>query len=210
MPNVVIVEDHHDFREFLVALIGGTPDFNCVASYRSMEECLARIGGNLPDLVLTDIGLPNMDGIEGIRRLKERYPTLVILTLTVFEDDDRIFDALCAGASGYLLKRTPAARLVEALNEAVRGGAPISPEVARRVISIFREIQPPRRADYNLTPHETRILKMLVEGHTYKTAAAALSVTPSAINFHLQNIYEKLHVHSKSEAVAKAIRNRLV
>jgi DNA-binding NarL/FixJ family response regulator len=134
----------------------------------------------------------------------------LFLTLTVYEDDERIFDALCAGASGYLLKKTAPARLLESLREAVEGGAPMSPEIARRVVELFREIRPPDRADYRLTPHETRILKLLVEGHNYKTAAAELAVTPSTINFHLRNIYEKLQVHSKTEAVVKALRNRLV
>jgi DNA-binding NarL/FixJ family response regulator len=151
-----------------------------------------------------------MSGIEGIRILKGQHPQLLLLTLTVYEDDERIFDALCAGASGYLLKKTPPVRLLESLRETVQGGAPMSPEIAGRVVQLFREIRPPDRADYELTPHETRILKMLVEGHNYKTAAAELAVTPSTINFHLRSIYEKLQVHSKTEAVVKALRNRLV
>jgi DNA-binding NarL/FixJ family response regulator len=208
--KVAIIEDHREFRDYLAALIGGTEGFRCTGSYRSMEEALDKIGPNLPDAVLVDIGLPGMDGVEGIRLLKERYPQLVLLTQTVYDDDERIFDALCAGASGYLLKKTPPARLIEGVREAINGGAPMSPEVARRVIRLFREIRPPDRADYNLTPHEIRILKLLVEGHNYKTAAAELKVTASTINFHLQKIYEKLQVHSKSEAVAKALRNRLV
>ena len=151
-----------------------------------------------------------MSGVEGVRLLKQRHPQLVMLMQTVYDDDERIFDALCAGACGYLLKKTQPARLLESLQEAVSGGAPMSPEVARRVIRLFREIRPPERADYNLTPHEIRILKLLVEGHNYKSAANELKVTASTINFHLQKIYEKLHVHSKSEAVAKALRDRLV
>ena len=130
--------------------------------------------------------------------------------LTVYDDDERIFGALCAGACGYLLKKTPAARLLECLREAVDGGAPMSPEVARRVITLFREIRPPQHADYHLSPHETRLLKLLVEGHNYKTAAVELGVTVNTISFHMRHIYEKLQVHSKSEAVAKALRNRLI
>lgn len=208
--TVAIIEDHREFRDYLTALIGGAEGFRCTGSYRSMEEALDRIGADLPDAVLVDIGLPGMSGVEGIRILKERHPQLVLLMQTVYDDDERIFDALCAGASGYLLKKTQPARLLESLREAVSGGAPISPEVARRVIRLFRGIRPPERAEYNLSPHEVRILKLLVEGHNYKTAAAELKVTPSTINFHLQKIYEKLQVHSKSEAVAKALRNRLV
>ena len=135
---------------------------------------------------------------------------LLILMLTVYDDDERIFDAMCAGASGYLLKKTPPARLLDSLREVASGGAPMSPEVAKRVIALFREIRPPERADYELTPHETRLLKLLVQGHNYKTAAAELGVTVHTVSFHLRSIYEKLQVHSKTEAVAKALQNRLI
>jgi DNA-binding NarL/FixJ family response regulator len=208
--KVAIIEDHREYREYLTALLNGTDGFHCAESFRSMEDALPRLTFNLPDIVLADIGLPGMSGLEGIQILKERHPHLLFLTLTVYEDDERIFDALCAGASGYLLKKTPPARLLESLRETVNGGAPMSPEIARRVVQLFREIRPPDRADYQLTPHETRILKLLVEGHNYKTAATELAVTPSTINFHLRNIYDKLQVHSKTEAVVKALRNRLV
>jgi DNA-binding NarL/FixJ family response regulator len=208
--KVAIVEDHRELRECLAFLIGGTEGYHCTGNYRSMEEALQRIPADVPDIVLSDIGLPGMSGIEGVRILKERYPSLLILMLSVYDDDDRIFDALCAGASGYLLKKTPPARLLDSLREAVTGGAPMSPEVARRVITLFRNIRPPEKVDYDLTPHETRLLKLLVEGHNYKTAAATLGVTTATISFHLQRVYEKLQVHSKSEAVSKALRNRLV
>ena len=208
--KVTIVEDRREIREALALLISGTEGFSCVGNYRSMEEALEKIAHNLPDLVLCDIGLPGMDGIEGIRLLRERHPSLSVLMLTVYEDDERIFDALCAGACGYLLKRTQPARLLESLKEAASGGAPMSPEVARRVVALFRDIRPPERADYQLTPHETRLLKLLVEGHTYKTAASELGVSYHAIHFHMRNIYDKLQVHSKSEAVSKALRNRII
>jgi DNA-binding NarL/FixJ family response regulator len=208
--RVAIVEDHREFREYLSALISGTEGFECFGSFRSVEEALPQLKAHVPDVMLIDIGLPGMSGIEGIRLFKERHPEILFLTLTIHDDDERIFDALCAGASGYLLKKTQPARLVESVKEAAQGGAPISPEIARRVIKLFREIRPPDRADYNLTPHELRILRLLVEGHNYKTAAAKLGVAPTTINFHLQNIYQKLQVHSKTEAVAKALRNRLI
>jgi DNA-binding NarL/FixJ family response regulator len=208
--KVAIIEDQRDIRECLTFLINGTEGYSCTGSYRSMEEALDKIGHQLPDVVLSDIGLPGMDGIEGARILKERYPNLLLLMLTVYDDDERIFDAMCAGASGYLLKKTPPARLIESLREAVQGGAPMSPEVARRVITLFREIRPPDRADYELTPHETRLLKLFVEGHNYKTAAAELGVSVNTVNFHVRSIYEKLQVHTRSEAVAKALLNRLV
>lgn len=208
--GVAIIEDHREFRDYLTALISGTEGFQCTGSFRSVEEALPRINANVPDVMLIDIGLPGMSGIEGIRLFKERYPEVLFLTLTIHDDDERIFDALCAGASGYLLKKTQPAQLVESVKEAAQGGAPMSPEVASRVVRLFREIRPPDRADYNLSPHEIRILKLLVEGHNYKTAAAKLGVAPTTINFHLQNIYQKLQVHSKTEAVAKALRNRLI
>jgi len=208
--EVAIVEDRREIRESLALLIGGTDGFRCVGSYRSMEEALDKLKHHQPHLLLSDIGLPGMSGIEGVAILKERYPDLLILMLTVYDDDERIFDAMCAGASGYLLKKTPPARLLDSLREVASGGAPMSPEVARRVIALFREIRPPDRADYELTPHETRLLKLLVQGHNYKTAAAELGVTIHTVSFHLRSIYEKLQVHSKSEAVAKALQNRLV
>jgi len=208
--NVAIIEDHREFRDYLTALISGTEGFECIGSFRSVEDALPKVNAHVPDVILLDIGLPGMNGIEGIRLLKERHPEVLFLTLTVHDDDERIFDALCAGAAGYLLKKTQPGQLIASVKEAAQGGAPMSPEVARRVIRLFREIRPPERADYNLTPHEVRILKLLVEGHNYKTAAAKLGVAPTTINFHLQNIYQKLQVHSKTEAVAKALRNRLI
>jgi DNA-binding NarL/FixJ family response regulator len=208
--RVAIVEDRREIREGLSTIINGTPGFRCTGSYRSMEDAFEHIAGDVPDVVLNDIGLPGMSGIEGIRILKERHPGLLVLMLTIYDDDERIFDALCAGASGYLLKNTQPARLLEALREAVAGGAPMSPGVARRVIALFREFRPPDSTKCELTPHEVRLLRLFVEGHNYKTAAAELGVTVHTISFHLRSIYEKLQVHSKSEAVAQALRRRLV
>lgn len=190
-------------------LIDGTEGFTCVGSYRSMEEALDKFDSHVPDVLLADIGLPGMNGIEGVRILKVRHASLTVLMLTVYEDDERIFDALCAGACGYLVKKTPPARLLESISEAIDGGAPMSPEIARRVVSLFRQIRPPEHEDYHLTPHELRLLKLLVEGHNYKTAAAELGITFNTVCFHIKQIYAKLQVHSKSEAVAKALRNRI-
>ena len=208
--RVAIVEDRREIRDGLAMIINGTPGFRCTGAYRSMEEALSAIPANLPEVVLCDIGLPGMNGIEGIRILKERYPQLIVLMLSIYDDDERIFDALCAGASGYLLKKTPPAELLERVNEAIRGGAPMSPEVARRVVALFRAFRPPDNTNCELTPHEIRLLRLFVEGHNYKTAAAELGVTVHTISFHLRSIYEKLQVHSKSAAVAKALRSRLV
>jgi DNA-binding NarL/FixJ family response regulator len=208
--RVVIIEDEREVREGLGVLINGTRGFACAAGYRTMEEALEDIGRSKPDVILTDIGLPGMSGIEGIRVLRQQYVETPILALTVYDDDDRVFEALCAGASGYLLKNTPPARLLESLVEAVNGGAPMSPEVARRVVRLFREFRPPERASYHLTEQETELLKLIVDGHHYKTAAKGLGISVNTVSFHLKNIYAKLHVHSKSEAVAKAVRERLV
>lgn len=190
-------------------LIDGTSGFHCANAWPSMEEALAARWSPLPSVALIDIGLSGMSGIEGLGLLRERYPTVAFVMLTVFDDDERIFDALCAGASGYLLKGTPPARLLDSIREVVAGGAPMSPEIARRVVELFRTIRPSEQSDCKLTPHELRILKLLVDGHTYKSAASELGVAFHTIAFHVQNIYQKLQVHSKSEAVAKALRSRL-
>lgn len=208
--RVAIIEDQREVREGLSILINGTPGFRCTGSFRTMEDALRMLGSRLPDVILTDIGLPGMSGTDGIRILKERFPELPILALTVYDHEGEIFDALCAGANGYLLKNTPPARLLECLKEVIGGGAPMSPEVARRVVKLFREFRPPERASHNLTQQETELLRLIIEGHNYKTAAAELSISINTVKFHLKNIYEKLQVHSKSEAVAKALRDRII
>lgn len=208
--KAAIIEDKREIREGLRALIDGTPGYRCTGSYRTMEEALERITLEVPAAILVDIGLPGMSGIEGIPHLRERCPEARVLVLTVYDDDDRIFSALCAGACGYLLKKTPPTRLLESLREAVDGGGPMSPEVARRVIELFRDFRPPGPPSHDLTPHELRLLKLLAEGHNYKTAAREFSISVNTISFHMKHIYEKLHVHSKSEAVAKALRSGIV
>lgn len=208
--QVVLVEDLREVREGLTMLINGTQGFHCTGSHRTMEDALAQLDSAPPDAILTDIGLPGMSGIDGIRILRARFPAVPILALTVYDNDDNIFAALCAGASGYLLKNTPPARLLESLREVIAGGAPMSPEVARRVVKLFRTFRPPERAEYRLTPQETELLKLLVEGHHYKTAAQQLGITTNTVSFHLKHIYAKLQVHSKTEAVAKAIREHLL
>jgi DNA-binding NarL/FixJ family response regulator len=208
--KIAIVEDQRDIREGLQILINGSEGYRCTGVYRSIEDALTRIAYDIPHVVLVDIGLPGMSGIEGIPLLRQRCPQSVLIMLTVYEDDDRIFGAVCAGASGYLLKKTPPARLLECLKEAVNGGAPMSPEVARRVIELFREVRPREPSAHDLTPHEVRLLRLLAEGHNYKTAAAELGVSVNTIGFHMKHVYAKLHVHSKSEAVAEALRRRIV
>jgi DNA-binding NarL/FixJ family response regulator len=221
--GVVIIEDQPDIREGLLALVNSAEGFVCLGGYGTMElalEAVPKLGERhqrervAPPIstmvVLVDIGLPGMSGIEGIRILKQRVPRLSLMVLSVFEDDDRIFDAICAGASGYLLKKTPPDRLLDSLREVAAGGSPMSPEVARRVIDHFRGLRPTSTDPFELTPQEKRVLKLLVEGHNYKTAADELDVTINTISFHVRHIYEKLQVHSKTAAVVKAIKNRLV
>lgn len=208
--RIVIIEDERELREGLQSLVNYTPDFSCTRSFGSMETALAQIDVESVDLVLTDIGLPRMNGIEGTRILREKFPDLPIVVLTVHEENEKIFQAICAGANGYLLKTTPPAQIIQALTEVLSGGAPMSPEVARRVVSLFRKFAPPEIADYKLTESEKQILKMLVDGHHYKTAAHELNISIHTVSFHLRNIYTKLHVHSKTEAVAKALREGLV
>ena len=208
--RVIVVEDERELREGLRVLLDFTPHFSCVGSFGTMEDFLEKIEAGAADLILTDIGLPGMNGIEGTRRLREKIPDLPIVVFTVHGEDDKIFRALCAGANGYLLKDTPPIKIIEALTEVLDGGAPMSPEVARRVVHLFRTFAPPTEAEYHLTEQETRILRMLVDGHHYKTAAYELGISTSTVSFHLKNIYEKLQVHSKTEAVAKALREKLV
>ncbi|SPF41841.1 Response regulator [Candidatus Sulfopaludibacter sp. SbA4] len=210
MIPVAIIEDQREIRDGLCELIDGAEDLRCSAAFGSVEEMLPGIASDLPEVVLVDIGLPGKSGIEGIRLLKERHPKLVSVVLTVFDDDRRVFEAICAGASGYLLKKTPAPRLLQGIRDAAAGGSPMSPEIAARVIALFRQARPAPPEGHDLTPHEIRVLKLLVDGHNYKTAAFELSVSVNTISFHLRRIYEKLQVHTKSDAVAKALRDQIV
>lgn len=208
--RVAIIEDQKQTRDGLAALIAGTPGYRTIAAWSSMEEALARIDREPPDVLLMDIQLPGMNGIDGVRRLKTRYPAIQILMLTVYSDNDSVFEAICAGACGYLLKDTPPARLLEAVREASTGGAPMSPRIARQVVTMFQTVVLPKTEDAGLTARELEVLRLLAEGHSYKTAAGVLSVSLDTLRFHVRNIYAKLHVNSKSDAVLKALRSGLV
>ena len=210
MVRVTLIEDVREVRESLTLLINGTPGFTCANSYRTMEDALGGIDGGSTDVILTDIGLPGINGVEGTRLLRARFPGVPVLALTVYDDDNNVFNAICAGASGYLLKNTPPARLLESLREVANGGAPMSPEVARRVLGLFRQFRPPERHPVSLTPQELTLLKLMVEGHHYKTAATEMGISINTVSFHLRHIYEKLEVHSKTEAVARALREGLI
>ena len=211
MPiRVIIVEDDRATREGLGVLIAGTPGYQCVAQFRSVEEALSSSARESPDVLLLDIGLPGMRGSEGIGLLKEKYTGVQILMLTINADDDSVFESICRGACGYLLKNTTPGRLLEAIREAHDGGAPMSPEIARKVVTLFQKTGPPEKIDERLTPQELRLLKLLVEGNTYQGAADMLNISIHTARNYIRSIYDKLHVHSKSEAVTKALRSRII
>jgi DNA-binding NarL/FixJ family response regulator len=206
--RVALVEDQVVTREGLSLLIGGAKGFEICGQYGSMEHALERIRDSPLDVLLTDIGLPGMSGIEGVRRIHEWMPELPILMLTVHEDSDSVFSAVCAGACGYLLKETPPVRLLDSIRELYEGGAPMSPGIARKVVSMFQNAPPP--AEMQLSARQLEILRMLAEGHSYKTCAAALDVGLDTVRSHVRKIYERLHVHSRSEAVWKALQGGLL
>lgn len=208
--KVAIVEDIKHLREGLASLIGGMPGFQVIGSFATMEEALVRVEWEFSPVALIDIQLPGMSGIEGVRRLKALYPHLPILMLTVHDDNDRIVEAISAGAFGYLLKDTPPTRLLEAIRELHGGGAPMSPQIAHKVVTMFQRSVPPKEKEHHLSPREMEVLKLLINGHSYKTAAFTLEVSQDTIRFHIRHIYEKLHVHSKSEAVSKAFQTGIL
>ena len=208
--RVAIVEDDRATREGLSLLVNGTPGYQCVGTFRSVEEARPSMASHRPDVLLLDIGLPGMLGSGGVHLLKQDCPTMEILMLTIYTEQDLVFESICSGASGYLLKKTPPAKLLEAIAEAHEGGAPLSPEIARKVVALFRKTGPPEKLDDQLTPQELRMLKLLSQGYSYQTAADRLNISLNTVRDHIRNIYEKLHVHSKSEAVSKALRNRLI
>lgn len=205
MITVAIVEDDLDIRESLALLINGTPGFNCINTYRDCETALEGIVDDPPDVVLMDLGLPGMSGIEGIRLLKEQLDEISLLVLTVHDESKLVFEALCAGACGYLLKETPPAKLLEAIRETHDGGAPMSTQIARMVVGSFRTN--PHAA---LTQRETEVLEQLCKGKSYKMIADTLFISEETVRRHIKHIYKKLQVGSKSEAVAKALKEKLV
>ncbi len=213
MPGVItvgIVEDDRPTREALDALVGGTPGFRSIGTFGSVEEALAGLAGAPPDLLLLDINLPGITGSQGVRLFRERYPRLQVVMLTVFAEEQRIFESLCNGACGYLLKRTPPARLLDALHEAHEGGSPMSPEIARKVVAAFQQPATGEASEHGLTPHEVRIIRMLAAGDSYREVADQLGITVNTVRNYIRSIYEKLQVHTKSEAVSKALRGRLI
>ncbi len=200
---ITIVEDQHDMRESLVEWLGNAPGLRCVGAHASAEEALKRIPDEHPDVVLMDINLGGMNGIECVSRLKQRVPKTQVLMLTTYDDGDLIFDSLRAGANGYLLKNMPRQELVQALQQVQAGGAPMSLQIARKVINYFHESDKPSEELQQLTGRETEILKLLAKGYLYKEIAERLGVSLSTVRTHVSAVYEKLHVHSRTEAAMK-------
>jgi len=203
--RIVLIEDQRQTRDGLAALIGSSATMQVVAKYGSGEEALAGAAAQHPDVILTDLGLPGMHGTEVVARLRELLPDTPILVLTVHGEDHNVFDTLCAGACGYLLKDIEPVRLLAAIREVHMGGAPMSPEIARRVVSMFQKLASPRNQS-GLSERELEVLRLLAEGDSYKTCADRLSVSIDTIRFDVRRIYDRLHVHSRSEAVSKALR----
>jgi DNA-binding NarL/FixJ family response regulator len=191
-------------------LIDGTPGYSSVGRFRSVEQALSSPVTERPDVLLLDIHLAGVLGSEGIGLLKEKYPSVQILMLTINADEDRVFESICNGACGYLLKNTPPAKLLEAISETHKGGAPMSPEIARKMVTLFQKTGPPEKLDEQLTPQEMRLLRLLVEGYTYQGAADLLKISIHTARNYIRNIYDKLHVHSKSEAVTKVLNSRII
>ena len=208
--EVAIIEDDTEMRQTLHHLIHSTEGFACIGSFESCEYALSSIEVTKPDVILMDINLPGMSGIEGVRRIKLFDPAANILMLTVYQDDENIFRSICAGASGYLLKRTSKDLLLNAIREVHSGGAPMNAGVARRVIDLFRKTAVPHREESSLTLRELEILQSLVDGCSYKMIADRHHISIETVRNHIKHIYEKLHVHSKSEAVVKALKERIV
>jgi DNA-binding NarL/FixJ family response regulator len=204
--RVAVLEDDRRVREGLGLLLDGSSGFRCVAAWGSAEEALRARLAEAPHVLLLDIGLPGQSGTEAVPALRGKWPDVVALMLTVFEDEERVFQALCNGAVGYLLKRTPPARLLEAVREAQGGGSPMSPEIARKVIVAFQRQPPALPLEASLSERDCALLGLLAKGHGYHDAGAALGITVNTVRNHVRRIYEKLHVHSKSAAVAKALR----
>lgn len=208
--SVCLIEDDRRSRDALQALIGSAPGLSCLEAWASVEQALAARTRSEPDVILLDIHLPGVSGVEGLPHIRDRFPAATVLMLTVLEDEDRIFEALCHGAGGYLLKKTPPSRLLDHITEAATGGAPMSPEIARKVIRLLRDLGRPRPKPASLSPQETRFLALLADGHGYQSAADELGVSVNTVRNYVRSIYDKLHVHSKAAAVSKAIRAGLI
>lgn len=209
--RVVLFEDNFHLRESLYFLIGAEPDMECVGAFADCSRLEEQIKSAKPDVILMDIEMPGMNGIEAVAQIKKSFPGIPVLMQTIFQDDEHIFNALCAGASGYLLKSADAQQYIQAIRDVRQGGAPMSGPVARRVLELFQQnVKPEVRPDYDLTQKEKEVLAELIEGKSFKMIADSLGISYETVRSHMKSIYSKLHVHSNTEAVIKALKERLV
>ncbi|MDB5306171.1 MAG: response regulator receiver [Gemmataceae bacterium] len=208
--RVWLIEDNDVYRRAVARVVDGADGLTCPAAYSSCEEALGALpSADPPDVVLLDVGLPGMSGLDGIPKLVAAAPGVRVIILTVFDDDDKIFRAICAGASGYLLKMSPVEQLTGAIREVVAGGSPMNARIARRVLEMFAKLAPIPH-DYGLTDRERDVLNLMVRGLIKKEIAAQLGLSVHTVDTHIRNIYEKLQVHTRSGAVAKALKEKLV
>lgn len=212
MIKVAVFEDNKDLREGIKAILNGSPGFACVGAYANATNLARRLKEDEPNAVLMDIQMPGISGIEAVAILRQEFPALPVLMQTVFEDESKVFAAICAGANGYLLKNTPPVKFLEAIKEVAEGGSPMTPSIAAKVLKMFKSQQPKADVgnDFFLTPREKEILSLLVDGLGYKMVADKLFISYETVHSHVKKIYGKLHVKSINEAVSKALRNRLV
>jgi DNA-binding NarL/FixJ family response regulator len=212
--RIAIFDDNKNIRESISLLLATVPQFEVVGSFCHVLDCIDDVRDSKPDIVLMDIEMPGMTGIEAVTKIKKEFPHIQVLMQTVFEDDDRVFDSICAGASGYILKNFLNTKLVDSINELQYGGSPMSPSIARKVLnkmqSVSAIIKPEETPDYRLTAREKEVLSCLVNGLSYKMIAADLNISYETVRSHVKKIYEKLHVASLTEVVAKAINQRIV
>jgi DNA-binding NarL/FixJ family response regulator len=209
--RVAVFEDNRSLRNSLYYLINGTEGYECVGAFEDCLNLMADVEKSKPDVVLMDIQMPGINGIEAVNMLREKYPDLKILMQTIFEDNDKIFQSILAGASGYILKTTAPARILDFIRETYEGGAPMSPSVATKVLKMMADQSVSQKNNSsNLSDREREILACLVDGMSYKLIADACFISIETVRVHIRNIYEKLHVHSKGEAIAKAIKGNIV
>ncbi|MBE7176957.1 MAG: response regulator transcription factor [Mucilaginibacter polytrichastri] len=210
MTSILIYEDNPQLREGLSMLLNGTDGFRVCGAFSDCSLVLEQVNALQPDIILMDINMPNTDGLEGLRLLRGVNSEVKILMLTVFDDNQNIFEAIRDGANGYILKKTPPAKLIEYIQEAQTGGAPMTSSIAAQVLKMFSTgHNPASREDFDLSPRENEVLQLLVNGHSYKMVSAELFISIDTVRSHIKKIYEKLHVNSKSEAVAKALKIKL-